>query len=343
MITIMGLGTSLPGEPITNAKMEEIFSIRADWIDQIIGTKTRHFVVDLDDRNVKFQLVDVCYEAAVKALEAAQMKPEEIDFVVLSTATPDMILPATVNLVADKLGLQNIPTYQVQSGCSGALQGMDLAHRFLQSGEFKNALVIGGDVCYKYIDFNRDFKKMRSTEIINFALFGDGAGACILTNAPECPGIRIDKIVNRCEGVNREPGQMINWFGSHMDTEARDAKGKKLQVLREDYKAIETHVPRMAQEMIAELQATLNWPSSEVSHYLPPQLGGHMTDKIVNFLQIDPACAINIVADTGNVSNGLPYMQLEILASKMQAGEKAIGVAIESSKWIKTGIALSKE
>jgi 3-oxoacyl-[acyl-carrier-protein] synthase-3 len=343
MIKILGLGTCLPGEPIDNSQMEATFSIRADWIDQTIGTKTRHFVVDLEDRQVKYQLTDVCYEAAVKALADARMKPEELDFVVLSTATPDLILPTTVNLVVDKLGINHVPTYQVQSGCTGAMQGLDIAYRFLQSGGFRNALVIGGDVCYKYMDFTRDFKKMRATEIINFALFGDGAGACILTNAADRPGLRVEKIVNRCEGLNRPAGQMIRWFGSAAEAEARDAKGKKIQVLREDYKAIEAHVPVMTKEMITELQAELNWQPSEVEHYLPPQLGGRMTDQIVEFLGIDPARAINVVADTGNVSNGLPYIQMEILARKMQPGERAIGVAIESSKWVKTGIALYNE
>jgi 3-oxoacyl-[acyl-carrier-protein] synthase-3 len=338
-VKLIGVATALPGNPVPNSKMEEVFGLREDWIDLMIGTKTRHFAVDLDEKAIKFQLTDLAYEAAQKAITKAGFTNDEIDLIVMSTATPDHLMPATVNLVADRLGMNRIPTYEIQAGCSGAIQGLEVAYRFLLTGAFTNALVIGGDVCNKYMSFRRDFKKLRSSELINLALFGDGAGAAVLSTGPDHDGITIEHIVNRFEGLNREPGQMMNWFGLQESPE----EGKKVQSAKEDYKAIERDVPVMAKEMLEELLAKLQCPAESVEHYLPPQLGGHMTDRIVQSLELDSTKTINCVAETGNNGNALPYLQLEQLIDRMKPGEKAVCMAIESSKWIKTGMALVKE
>ena len=264
----------------------------------------------------------------------------------MSTATPDHLMPATVNFVADQLGITHIPTYQIQAGCSGALQGLDVASQFLKSGSYRTALVIGGDVCNKYIDLDRDFTKLKGHELINYALFGDGAGAVVLTAKDEKLGINIHSIKNRFEGLGREPGQVMNWFGmvpEKIDEMSMRDRRKIFQSAKEDYKAIEQHVPKMAKAMINELLIDNNWNEDEVNFYLPPQLGGHMTDKIVEYLELPTGKVINCVRNTGNNGNALPYIQLNHLAEKMNSGDKAVGVAIESSKWIKTGISLVKE
>jgi len=345
-VTILGVGTFLPGEPITNKKMEELFSIREDWIDQLIGTKTRYFAIDFSEWEVRYKLEDLCKKAALKAIEQSKLRPEDIDLLVMSTATPDHLMPATVNLVADQLGLNNVPTYEIQAGCSGALQGIDIAYRFLKSGDFSNALVIGGDVCNKYMDLNQDFQNLRSSELINYALFGDGAGAVVLSTQKQSDGVKIKNIHNKFVGLNREPGQIMNWFGfipeNISDMDKRERR-KKFTSAKEDYKAIEQHVPVMSKEVIEELLLSENWEKNEVEHYLPPQLSGNMTDKIVDFIAIDSSKAINCVRHTGNNGNGLPYIQLQDLLKKMKSGERAIGAAIESSKWIKTGISLIKD
>lgn len=338
-VRIIGVGTALPGDPVPNSKMEEVFALREDWIDFMIGTKTRHFAVDLDEKRVKYDLSDLAFEAAQLALNKAGVANSEIDLIVMSTATPDHLMPATVNLVADRLGVNRVPAFEIQAGCSGAIQGLEVAYRFLSTGAYSQALVIGGDVCNKYMNFRRDFKKMRSSELINLALFGDGVGAAVLSTKSGRDGLKIEYIVNRFEGLNREPGQVMNWFGAPDSHE----EGKKVQSAKEDYKAIESQVPIMAKEMLEELLDKLQCSSEDIHHYLPPQLGGHITNRIVQFLEIEPDKAINCVAETGNNGNALPYLQLERLIDRMKPGEKALGIAIESSKWIKTGIALIKE
>jgi 3-oxoacyl-[acyl-carrier-protein] synthase-3 len=108
----------------------------------------------------------------------------------------------------------------------------------------------------------------------------------------------------------------------------------------EDYKAIEHSVPGMAVEALEELLDELDWKESDVDYLLPPQLSGRMTEKIVDALALPGAHEVSCVVDIGNTGNALPFFQLELALPRMAAGDRAIGIAIESSKWIKAGYAL---
>jgi 3-oxoacyl-[acyl-carrier-protein] synthase III len=333
-VKLISVGTFLPGEPISNEKIQEKFSVNAEWIDFAIGNRTRHLVMDLDTGEVNYTLADICTIAAFSAINKAGVGVDDIDFIVMGTATPDSLMPATVNLVAEKLGINKVSTYQVQSGCAGAMQAIDMATQFLRLGRYKTGLVIGGDVCAKYIDLDRDFSKLASSELVNYALFGDGAGAAVLSNDEQARGPEVVWTLNRCEGLNRQSGQELNWLGSRL------GDAQKVQPLKEDYKAIEANVPVMAKEVVQEILAGMGWSMNDMDWFMTPQLAGHMTDKIIEFMGVNQDKALNCVADTGNNGNALPFLQLEMLIERIVGGQKALGVAIESSKWIKGGIAL---
>ncbi|BAB05563.1 3-oxoacyl-ACP synthase III family protein [Halalkalibacterium halodurans] len=338
---IIGFGECLPGEPVTNEQMEQLLSIRKEWLETMIGNRSRHFAVNFSSRTIDYGLADLCTEAAVEAIDDAGINAEELDLIVLSTATPDHLMPATVNIVADRLGLERVKTYQIQAGCSGALQALDVARHMLV-GSHRYALVIGGDVCNKYMDLSRDFSKLRSSELINYALFGDGAGAVVLTNENQ-DGLQISYIENRFEGKGRAPGQIMNWFGTVPENVQELSKRelrKQFQSAKEDYKAIEQHVPIMTEQAIEELLGQMKWTKEEVSYYLPPQLGWNMTKKIIDLLGLPLDSTINCVQETGNNGNALPYLQLKRLNGILKPNDKVVGVAIESSKWMKTGITL---
>jgi 3-oxoacyl-[acyl-carrier-protein] synthase-3 len=338
---IIGYGECLPGSPVTNEQMEDVLSIRKEWIEKMIGNDSRHFAVDFSKRTIAYSLTDLCTAAAEEAIEQTGINPQEIDVIVLSTATPDHLMPATVNLVADRLGLHHIQTYQIQAGCSGALQALDVA-RHLLVGERRYALVIGGDVCNKYMDLTRDFTKLRSSELINYALFGDGAGALLLTTK-NCDGLEITSIENRFEGVGEEPGQVMNWFGTVPENIQELSKReirKQYQSAKEDYKAIEKRVPIMTDQVLTTLLEERNWKREDVTYFLPPQLGWHMTKAIIDSLGLSLDATINCVQETGNNGNALPYLQLKKLHGRLKQHNKVVGIAIESSKWIKTGITL---
>ncbi|MFC4506756.1 MULTISPECIES: 3-oxoacyl-ACP synthase III family protein [Streptomyces] len=332
---LAGIGTALPGDPVDNAALARTLGVNEEWIDVFIGTRTRHFARDLETGEVRFSLADLCARAAEQALTASGLAPDEIDFVVMGTATPDHLMPATVNHVADRLGLDQIPTYQLQSGCAGAVQALQMGQTLVTGAGHRAGLVIGGDVCSKHLDLARDLSSAAPSDLVNYVLFGDGAGAAVVTAEPRGERLALRGVLNRFTGLGREPGQVIDWFGLADRHEDR-------QAVREDYKAIEESVPVMAVEILWELLEDLDWAPEQVDFLLPPQLSGRMTRKIADGLGLPDAVEVSVVADTGNNGNALPFLQLEALLGKIGHGQRALAVAVESSKWIKSGFALEK-
>jgi 3-oxoacyl-[acyl-carrier-protein] synthase-3 len=331
---LASVGTALPGDAVTNTTLARTLGVSEDWIEVFIGTRTRHFARDLGTGEVRWTLADLCAQAAERAMSRAGTDLAEIDFIVLGTATPDTLMPATVNEVADQLGLDQLPTYQLQSGCAGAVQALELG-RTLVTSTGGTGLVIGGDVCSKHLDINRDLTGVASSELVNFVLFGDGAGAAVVTPEPRGQRVALRRVLNRLTGLGRAPGQVIDWFGMadrHSDRQA----------VNEDYKAIEESVPVMAVEILWELLDELGWPADELDYLLPPQLSGRMTRHITEQLGLPGAREVSCVAETGNNGNALPFLQIERLLEQMTEGERAVAVAVESSKWIKAGFALEK-
>jgi len=334
-IRIAAVGTALPDPPIDNAALARRFGMNQlweQWVDGFIGTRTRHLAVDLETGRQRFRLADLAETAARKAMESASVDALDVDVLVMSTATPDQLMPTTCNVVADRLGIDGIPTYQIQSGCSGAVQSLELASTILRGGQCRTALVVGGDVCAKYWDADAELKKMPPGEMVNRVLFGDGAGAAVLTTEPLAGAPVLRATTTRLVGLGRAPGQILEWFG------IADRDGRAPVV--EDYKAIEELIPAMAGEVLDELLDQLDWPLDDLDFILPPQLSGRMTERIVGQLPPMSAHRVNCVAETGNIGNGLPYLQLERLVDEIDPGHRAIGIAVESSKWISAGYAV---
>lgn len=331
-------GTVLPGPPIDIAALAKKFSLPSvweQWVESFIDTPTRHYSVDLDTGDVQYSLADLATTAAERALAAAGTAPSEVDLVVMGTSSPDMLMPATVNVVADRLGVDDIATYQLQSGCAGAVQALDVARRLLGTGEHRTALVIGADSCAKHLDLSVDVGALPPDEQVNGVLFGDGAGAAVLSTTPGPHEVALVWTRVRCVGRGREPGQTLNWFGGadrHVDRPAAV----------EDYKTVQNAVPPLAVATLEEMLDALDWDRGELDYVLPPQLSGRMTDEIHARLDVPDAQQVSCVRETGNTGNALPFFQLERLLPRMIAGDRAVGVAIESSKWIKAGYALEK-
>ncbi|WP_194916647.1 3-oxoacyl-ACP synthase III family protein [Catenulispora rubra] len=335
---LLSAGSALPGPPLDNAALARrlrLDGVWSQWIDEFIGPGTRHLALDLEDGCATATLVDLGAEAGRRALDAAGMRARDVDVMVFASATPDSLLPTTVNLVAERLGVNGIPTYQLQSGCAGAYQAIDLGRQLLLAPGRRNALVLGGDILVKHFDLDIDVGKLSPGELVNMLLFGDGAGAAVLTR-DRVPGTTaVRQVLNKVTGAGRAPGQQVEWFGladRHLD----------LPAAREDYKAIQESVPSMSREIVKELLERTRWAEHEIDYLLPPQLSGKMAETITEELQMPGAEEISCVTETANTGNAVPFIQLERLLPQMVAGDRALGVTVESSKWITAGFALER-
>lgn len=170
---IVGTGGYLPAKVITNADLEEMVDTTDQWITERTGIKKRH-VAEKDESTV-----DLAMPAALAAIEAANLKPHDIDLIVFATTTPNQIFPSSACLLQDRLGIHGCAAFDVQAVCTGFVYALAIADKFIRCGTAKNALVIGAETLSKIVDWTD-----RSTCV----LFGDGAGAVILQASDE-PGI----------------------------------------------------------------------------------------------------------------------------------------------------------
>ena len=340
-VYIRSVGTALPGPPIDNVALGARFGMEpvwAQWVEAFVGTRTRHLALDLDSGEVRQSLADLGSDAARTALERAGTGPGDIDVVVMGTASPDLLLPTTAHEIAGRLGLAHVPVFQLMSGCSGAFQALELAQRLLAAGAHRSALVLGGDVCAKHFDLTADLRALPPAEMVNAVLFGDGAGAAVLSTRPAAAGTGrphtvLRTAVTRMTGLDQAPGQVARYFGQ-ADRDSASA------AVTEDYKAIEELVPQLAVDALAEVLSVAGWKESDVDYLLPPQLSGKMTATIIERLSLPLAEEVSCVEETANTGNALPFFQLERALDRMRPGDRAVAVAVESSKWITAGCAL---
>jgi 3-oxoacyl-[acyl-carrier-protein] synthase-3 len=171
---ITGTGSYLPERILSNADLEKMVETTDQWIVERTGIRERHVAAPNQVTS------DLALEAAKKAVEAAGIKPEAIDLIVVATTTPDRIFPSTACILQAKLGVNNgAPAFDVQAVCSGFVYGLTVADSFIKSGQAKCALVVGAETLSRITDY---------TDRGNCILWGDGAGAVIL-QASEQPGI----------------------------------------------------------------------------------------------------------------------------------------------------------
>ena len=166
---ISGTGSVLPDKVLTNADLEEIVDTSDEWITDRTGIKKRH-VVDGETT------CDIAEVASRRAIEAAGIEPQDIDLIIVATTTPDRIFPSTACLLQDRLDIHGCPAFDVQAVCTGFVYALGVADMFVTSGKAKNALVVGAETLSKIIDW---------TDRATCVLFGDGAGAVVLSASEE--------------------------------------------------------------------------------------------------------------------------------------------------------------
>ena len=171
---IVGVGSYLPGQPVSNIDLgARCADIDDEWIITRTGIRTRHLAKAEDTSS------DLALEASRRALASAGVDASELDLIIVATSTPDFIFPSTACLLQAKLGNHGAMAFDIQAVCAGFSYALSIAEKFIRSGSHKKALVVGAEVFSRILDWSD-----RSTCV----LFGDGAGA-VVVEAADKPGI----------------------------------------------------------------------------------------------------------------------------------------------------------
>lgn len=171
---IIGTGSALPEKILTNEDLSKIVDTTDEWIRTRTGIRQRRVADEGTSTS------DLALMAVEKAIKAAKIDPEELDLIVVGTSSPDTLFPSVACIIQGKIGAKNAAAFDVSAACSGFNFALTVASSFFKSGMSKKALVVGADTLAKYLDWTD-----RSTCV----LFGDGAGAVVLSEANPGEGI----------------------------------------------------------------------------------------------------------------------------------------------------------
>src|SRR5438445_528483 len=182
-VGITSTGAYLPGDPLTNADLEQLVGPLPEDILEGIQVKERYWMIDPKTGDHRISNSEMATKAAQAALEAAELEPSQIELIVTSTASPDYHLPPMVTLVQEALGLQRCATTEIRSGCAGFVEALDIARMYVERGDYSNALVIGSEAISPLlvpIFRGKEPDQIRMRDRMNPYNFGDGAGAVVL-------------------------------------------------------------------------------------------------------------------------------------------------------------------
>lgn len=283
-VEIAGWGKCLPAQVLSNHDLEKMVDTSDEWIRSRSGIAQRHVVGEHETT------ATLAVEASRKAMEMAGVGPADLDLIILATASPDFpSLPATACLVQNELGAKNCGAFDLVAGCSGFVYGLVTGSQFIQSGAYRNVLVIGAEAISRVIDWND-----RSTCV----LFGDGAGAVVLKATDREGGLL--SFVLGSDGAGAEhlyiPAGGSRNPASHETVEER---GHYIKMNgREVYKFASRILPRAFNEAIAKAGVQAN----SVDLLIPHQANTRIIDSARDSLALEDGTVYVNVDRYGNTS-----------------------------------------
>src|SRR5579884_2629726 len=277
-ISITGLGCHVPDRVLANAELETMVNTSDEWIMERTGIRERRIAKPEE------ALTDIALPACRAALEDAGVAAGDIDLIVVATVTPDMMFPSTGALLADELGAPDAAAYDLSAGCTGFMYALAQAYGMLAGGLAQRALVVGGDVLSKILDWSD-----RSTVV----LFGDGAGAVVLERAEE-PGFLAFEL-----GADGAGGQHLWLPGSGSRRFEQPDRLVKMNG-REVFKFATRVLVQSGEAVLAQAGSRVE----EVDVYVPHQANVRIIDYATKKLGIPSERVVINVDRYGNTSSG---------------------------------------
>lgn len=283
-VSITGLGVNVPAKVVTNDDLAKIVDTSDEWIRERTGIRERRFATEDE------ALSDICLPAARRALEQAGVDAKDIDLIVVATLTPDMFFPSTGAIIGDAIGATDAAAYDLSAGCTGFMYAIAQAYGMVAAGVSRRALVIGGDVLSKVLDFTD-----RGTCVI----FGDGAGAVVIERVESGGFLGFE--LGADGGGGKE---LLMPAGGSRIPASHESIDKRLHYVhmngREVYKFATRVMVTSAEAVLAKCGKT----AADVDVYVPHQANIRIIDHAVKRLGIPEDRVIVNVDRYGNTSSG---------------------------------------
>jgi 3-oxoacyl-[acyl-carrier-protein] synthase III len=283
---ISSLATYVPPRVLTNADLEKMVETSNEWILQRTGIRERHIV----DAGVATS--DLAKEASLAAIERAGLTPNDIDFIVVGTTTPDMAFPSTACMLQAKIGAENAWGFDLSAACSGFTYALTTAAQMVASGASKHALVVGADVMSSIIDY---------TDRTTCVLFGDGAGA-VVVEASDDPAIGIIDFENYVDGHGGQALRMP--AGGSLLPASRDTIEKRMHYVKQDGAAVFKFAVRNTEEVCRRLMERNGVSGDNIDLFVSHQANRRIIQSAAEKLGLTDEKVVINIERFGNTTAG---------------------------------------
>lgn len=303
-VGVIGTGKYVPEKILTNSDLEKMVETNDEWIVSRTGIKERHIAAPEQATS------DLCYEAAIKALESAGMTAADLDLIIIATVTPDTFFPSTACVLQDKLGAKKAAAFDLSAACSGFVYGLATATNFIKTGMYNNALVIGADTLSRITDY---------TDRNTCVLFGDGAGAVILGEVPEGRGFQSFDLGAEGAGGNL---LKLEGGGSRLPASQETVEGNKHYIYmngREVFKFAVRVMGTATDNVLDKAGRT----KEDIDLFVPHQANIRIIQSAMQRLDLSPdKCVINVDKYANTSAASIPLALVEAAEEgRMKAGD----------------------
>ncbi|EIW6613723.1 ketoacyl-ACP synthase III [Clostridium perfringens] len=304
---MIGFGLYTPKNLVENERLQEFLETSDEWIRTRTGIERRY--ISLDENTS-----DLAVEASKKALNQAGLSAEDIDLIIVATVTPDNFTPSTACIVQDKLGAKNAWAFDINAACTGFIYALKLGRSLIRSGEAKNALIIGAETLSKALNWE---------DRGSCVLFGDGAGATVLTSTEEDCGIK-------CVNVKSDgsKGDSLVIQGLPLNSPFKDGKEISENYINMNGREIFKFATKVMEESIVEILEKENIKIEDIDAIIPHQANLRIIDYVVKRLGIPREKFITNLQNYGNTSGAsIPIALCEAIDDgKVKKGDNIIMV-----------------
>ena len=282
---IVGTGSFVPSRVVSNEEVGRQLGVGPEYIARVSGIQTRHWVVSGEDCSW------LAEQAARQALEQAHVSPEDVDAIIVSSTSPDMMFPSTACLLQGRLGIKGMPAFDVAASCSGFLYAMSMADCFIRSGQYRRCLVVAAEVKSRSLDL---------TDLSTAILFGDGAGAAVLERSSDSQ-VGIVSIRLHADGAFHDLVKISGGGSRHpLSSEVLETQGHTLRI--QGSKIYRLAVRQLAQA-VKEHVADEKWELEQIDQVVFHQANGRLIAQVGKALGTPTDRCFSIIESLGNASS----------------------------------------
>ena len=299
-------GSNAPKKVVNNFDLEKIVETSDEWIRTRTGMFERHYA------SAEEAASDVAIVAATNAIEASPVKYKDIDLIIVATVTGDYAFPSTGCVLQKKLGLKNVPAFDVSAGCTGFIYALDVARNYVENGSKHNVLVVGVDILTKITNWQD-----RNTCV----LFGDGAGATIVSRAESSD---ISRIIDSFIDADGSMGDLlIQQGGGSRLPASHETVDKNLHTVYMEGNKIYKNAIKSMFAACDELLRRNKMTVSDVDWLIPHQANLRIIEGLADKMKAPMSKVIVNIEKYGNTSSGtIPLAADEaIRAKKVRRGD----------------------